>query len=77
MRILLIDDHTLFRRGLRLMLGDLAREPDISEAASCAEALALEGEVFDLILLDVNMPGCNGLESLGSVKSAFMDAFVG
>lgn len=76
LRILLIDDHTLFRRGLRLMLGDLARESDISEAASCADALTLEGEAFDLILLDINMPGCTGLEGLTQVKTAFADAFV-
>ncbi len=76
MRILLIDDHTLFRRGLRLMLGDLARESDISEAASCAEALSLHGETFEIVLLDINMPGSTGLEGLGSVKAAFIDAFV-
>ncbi len=76
MRILLIDDHTLFRRGLRLMLADLAPNLDISEAASCAEALALQGEVFELVLLDINMPGRTGLDGLLSIKQVFPDAYV-
>lgn len=76
LQILLIDDHTLFRRGLRLMLGDLAGESDISEAASCVEALAQADRPFDLILLDINMPGCTGLDGLSSVKAAFIHAFI-
>ena len=76
LRILLIDDHNLFRRGLRLMLVDLAPDLDISEAASCGEALALQGESFELVLLDINMPGRTGLDGLQSIKLAFPDAFI-
>jgi DNA-binding NarL/FixJ family response regulator len=76
LRILLVDDHNLFRRGLRLMLADLAADLDISEAQSCDQALTLQGETFELVLLDINMPGRTGLECLQSIKQAFADAFV-
>lgn len=63
-RILIADDHTMVRRGLRQVL---SREPDmevVSEAADGAEAvrLALAGDV-DLALLDVSMPRMTGLQA--------------
>lgn len=76
MKVLLIDDHALFRRGLRLMLRELAPDMDITEAASCAQALALGNEAFDLVLLDMNMPGVNGIEGLQCIKEAWPVAFV-
>lgn len=76
MRVLLIDDHALFRRGLRLMLQELMPGADVAEAESCAAALMLSGAVFDLILLDLNMPGTSGLESLESVKTHFPASIV-
>lgn len=76
MKVLLIDDHALFRRGLRLMLRELAPDMDVSEAEDCAHALTLSHEQFDLILLDMNMPGVQGLEGLQSIKQAWPIAFV-
>lgn len=63
-RILIADDHTMVRRGLRQVL---SREPDmeiVCEATDGAEAveLALAGEV-DLALLDVSMPRMTGLQA--------------
>ncbi|MEU5837038.1 response regulator transcription factor [Streptomyces diacarni] len=63
-RILLADDHTLVRRGVRLILDG---EPDlkvVAEAGDGAEALALaRTEEFDLAVLDVAMPRMTGLQA--------------
>ncbi|MEN9670813.1 MAG: hypothetical protein RL018_1090 [Pseudomonadota bacterium] len=71
MRVLLIDDHALFRRGMRLMLIDLWPGADISEAESCQSALRLFPEHFDLILMDWHMPGMQGFEALQQIKKIF------
>jgi len=64
-RILLIDDHTLFRSGIRLLL---QRQPDfdiVDEAADGLEGIKLaKRHRPDVILLDLNMPGLSGLETL-------------
>jgi DNA-binding NarL/FixJ family response regulator len=63
-RILIADDHPVFRFGLRALL---SAEPDfavVGEATTGEEALALaEALQPDLILMDVNMPGLNGIEA--------------
>ncbi|RZU38474.1 LuxR family two component transcriptional regulator [Fluviicoccus keumensis] len=64
-RILLVDDHTLFRSGVRALL---QRQTDIEiagEAGEGSEALKLIRSLKpDLVLLDLNMPGLSGLEVL-------------
>jgi len=75
MRVLLVDDHALFREGLA---GILSAHPDIevvSEAEDGLEALVKAQELRpDLILMDVTMPGCDGLEATQLIKAAMPDA---
>ncbi|PAT38806.1 response regulator [Vandammella animalimorsus] len=64
-RILLIDDHTLFRSGLRLLLKRQEDFEIVGEAPDGIEGLKRAKELRpDVILLDLNMPGPSGLEVL-------------
>lgn len=64
-RILLIDDHTLFRSGLKLLLRRQSDFEVVAEAADGVEGLKRARELRpDVILLDLNMPGISGLEVL-------------
>lgn len=69
--LLLVDDHTIFRSGIRRLLLD---EPDIrvsAEARNGVEALDLvRAQRFNLVLLDINMEGRSGLDVLESIRSA-------
>ena len=64
-RILLIDDHSLFRSGMRLLLQRQADFDVVAEAAEGIEGVK-RAKAFqpDVILLDLNMPGLSGLETL-------------
>jgi DNA-binding NarL/FixJ family response regulator len=68
-RVLVADDHALFRRGLEMVL---AQEPDfklVGEAADGAEAVTRAAELLpDVILLDVRMPKCSGIEAAAAIK---------
>ena len=68
-RILLADDHTLFREGLRHVL---AKHPDIvvsGEASNTAELIEKVKQVqVDLIILDIAMPGRDGLAALKELR---------
>ncbi|HWA45134.1 MAG TPA: response regulator transcription factor [Hypericibacter adhaerens] len=69
MRILIVDDHTLFRRGFSLLLQRLYPETEIEEASDLADALAVVGRVpVDLILLDLAMPGTEGFAGLEQLR---------
>ena len=72
MNILLVDDHPLFRSGLTYLLRTLDEHLEIDEAGDCAEAVARAPESsFDLVLLDLKMPGTDGLEALAALRNAF------
>ena len=63
-RILLADDHTIFRYGLRAMLSSLPEYEVVGEATTGEEAVALTAELKpDVILMDVQMPGKGGIEA--------------
>jgi len=72
MNLLLIDDHALFRGGLQFLLRGLDEQLVIHEAASCADAIARQGQhSYDLILLDLNLPDMRDLEALAAIRSAY------
>lgn len=75
MHLLLVDDHALFREGLKFILRGLDEHLLIDEAGSVEAAIAMqEVPPFDLILLDLNLPGVGDLEALASVRAAFPQA---
>jgi DNA-binding NarL/FixJ family response regulator len=64
LRTLLADDHALVRAGLRSLLEEMPDVEVVAEAADGHEALRLIGEVKpDVAILDISMPGLNGLET--------------
>jgi two-component system invasion response regulator UvrY len=63
-QILLVDDHAIVRSGIRRLLAGLA-DLQLSEAASGEDALdQVRGRTFQLLILDLNLPGLGGLELL-------------
>lgn len=63
-RILIADDHTLFRDGLRALLASIPDIEVVGEASSGKEVLRLANELQpDVILMDIQMPDVNGIEA--------------
>lgn len=73
-RIILIDDHSLFRRGLRTLLEEMIDFRVISDYSEPFSALsAFTRGMADLILLDVNMPQVNGVEMIEKFRAVDPD----
>lgn len=66
LKILVVDDHALVREGLRQVLKGLAEQVEVLEASQCERAFELAAlhPDLDLVLLDYQLPGMNGLEAL-------------
>lgn len=67
-RILLIDDHAMFRTGLRMVLAADMPEAEVFEACSADEVMRTALERLDVVLLDIKLVGLNGLESIALLK---------
>ena len=71
-RILLADDHTILRKGLRLLL---EREPDfgiVAEASNGREAIdAVSRDTPDVVIMDIAMPMMNGIEATKRISQEY------
>ena len=78
MRVLIVDDHPLYRAGVRALLAGLDPGLVAVDVSSVAEALQLAdaADAFDLVLLDMNLPGSSRLDALQQIKSRFDGAAV-
>lgn len=76
MNVLIIDDHELFRVGMRMLLGQLMPGVAVVDVASTQQGMALigAGSAFDLVLLDWLIPTEDGLTNLNALRSALPDA---
>jgi DNA-binding NarL/FixJ family response regulator len=73
-RILIVDDHALVRRGMGHVVRESFSDADVVEAANAAEALAvMSSEEVDIALVDVRMPDSDGLELLHDMKAQWPD----
>ena len=69
-RILICDDHPVIRRGLRDILSEQKGMEVAGEATNAAEALNLvRKQKFDVVLMDITMPGRSGIEALKDIKA--------
>jgi two-component system invasion response regulator UvrY len=68
LRILMVDDHAVVRRGLRQILADDLPGAEFGEAGDAAEALArVTALEWDVVILDLSMPGRSGLEVIREI----------
>lgn len=70
-RIIIADDHPVFRFGMKALLATQEDIEVVAEANSGEEAVALSAELApDVVLMDINMPGVNGIEATRLISEA-------
>ena len=76
-RILIADDHPVFRYGLKALLNAMPDTEVVGEVTTGEEAIALASSLRpDLILMDINMPGVNGIEATRRIREANIDTHI-
>ena len=76
-RVLVVDDHAVVRDGLELLLGRFARVSCVGTAADGSEAVSLVDELRpDVVLMDLSMPGTDGIEATRQVRSSHPEVAV-
>ncbi len=69
-KVLVVDDHTLFRRGITAVLANRENLEVVGEASDGLEAIEkAEAIVPDIIVMDLNMPRCSGLEATQALQA--------
>src|SRR4029077_12163737 len=69
-RVLVVDDHAIFRETVRQVLATDAQFVVVAEAGSGEEAVAMAQQMsLDLVLMDMRLPGINGLAAAAAIKA--------
>jgi DNA-binding NarL/FixJ family response regulator len=69
LRVLIADDHAIVRKGLKEILREASEATVVGEASNGQEALdRIHAETWDVVVLDITMPGLSGLEVLKQLK---------
>lgn len=77
LRLLLVDDHTVVREGLKRLLDPQGNQWSITEAGTGFQALEyLRRQPFDLVIADLSLPGMSGLDLIQRIKEGFPDVAV-
>jgi DNA-binding NarL/FixJ family response regulator len=73
MKILLVDDHVLFREGIALLLKSLVAGDSLYQAGTCEEAVArvVQDPSIELVLMDINLPGTSGINAIALIRAQF------
>lgn len=73
MKILLVDDHVLFREGIALLLRSLVANDSLYQAGTCEEAMGLVAldPGIELVLMDINLPGISGINAIAMIRAEF------
>ena len=76
-RVLIVDDHTLLRAGLRALLVQDPGFEVVGEAENGRDAIRAVGQLTpDLVLMDLTMPGMNGIEAITEIKRRYPEVRV-
>lgn len=76
-RIIIADDHVIFRKGLRTVLNEITFIKVVAEASNGNELLStLKTTKVDVIFMDIKMPGMNGIETTGKVMVKYPDTSI-
>src|SRR5690349_8738206 len=76
-RILIADDHAVVRRGLRQILAEADDLLVAAEASTAAEVIQrVQSERFDVVVLDIGLPGGSGIDSIGDIRRVRPEARV-